>query len=171
MTTDIRIVGVLGAGQMGGGIAQVVAQSGRKVLLADMDKPHAEAGKAKIAKILGRSVEKGKMSSEERDAVLERLAAGEAILAAAHPESPFVADAHVADLLLLPRNGELHAVPREGLQLEAQPSNDGSQRLFRVEAKTSPETCIAEATKRWKFPKPEGGEDVQVTYPFVLAPG
>ncbi len=80
------------------------------------------------------------------DTWLPQVAAGEAILAAAHLESPFVADAHVADLLLLPRNGELHAVPREGLQLEAQPSNDGSQRLFRVEAKTSPETCIAEGS-------------------------
>ena len=73
MTTDIQTIGVLGAGQMGGGIAQVVAQSGRKVLLADMDRAHAEAGKASIAKILGRAVEKGKLSSEDRDAVLARI--------------------------------------------------------------------------------------------------
>jgi len=73
MTTDIQTVGVLGAGQMGGGIAQVVAQSGRTVLLADVDKARAEAGKAKISKILGRAVEKGKISAEDRDATLERI--------------------------------------------------------------------------------------------------
>ena len=33
------------------------------------------------------------------------------------------------------------------------------------------ETCISRAVKRWKFPKPEGGGSVVVTYPFVLAPG
>ena len=71
--SKIKLVGVLGSGQMGGGIAQVVAQSGRNVLLADMDKAHAEAGKAKIAKILGRSVDKGRMSAEDRDAVLGRI--------------------------------------------------------------------------------------------------
>ncbi len=73
--TDVNIdkVGVLGAGQMGGGIAQVIAQSGRTVLLADMDKAHAEQGKAKIAKILGRAVEKGKLSAQDRDAALDRI--------------------------------------------------------------------------------------------------
>ncbi len=69
----IKLVGVLGSGQMGGGIAQVVAQSGRKVLLADMDKAHAEAGKAKIAKLLDRSVDKGRLTAEDRDAVLGRI--------------------------------------------------------------------------------------------------
>ena len=81
MTTDIQTIGVLGAGQMGGGIAQVVAQSGRKVLLADMDRAHAEAGKASIAKILGRAVEKGKLSSEDRDAVLARIEPVEGVAA------------------------------------------------------------------------------------------
>lgn len=71
--TNIQLVGVLGSGQMGGGIAQVVAQSGRKVLLADMDKARAEAGKAKIAKSLARGVEKGRMTAEERDATLARI--------------------------------------------------------------------------------------------------
>jgi len=31
--------------------------------------------------------------------------------------------------------------------------------------------CIAQAVKRWQFPKPEGGGSVIVTYPFVLEPG
>lgn len=69
----IKTIGVLGAGQMGGGIAQVGAQSGRKVLLADVDKARAEAGKAKIEKGLGRLVEKGKISAEDRDGILGRI--------------------------------------------------------------------------------------------------
>ncbi len=81
MTTEIKIIGVLGAGQMGGGIAQVAAQSGRQVLLADVDKARAETGKAKIAKILGRAVEKGKLDAAARDAALERIVPVDSIAA------------------------------------------------------------------------------------------
>lgn len=70
---DIKVIGVLGAGQMGAGIAQVAAQNGRKVLLADMDLSHAEAGKAKIAKVLARAVDKGKLTAEARDSALNNV--------------------------------------------------------------------------------------------------
>ncbi len=73
MSNAIKTLGVLGAGQMGSGIAQVAAQSGRKVLLLDVDLPRAEKGKAGIAKFLGKSVEKGKLAPEERDAILSRI--------------------------------------------------------------------------------------------------
>ena len=63
---------------------------------------------------------------------LPKVAQGEARLAVGHRESPFVADAHVAELLLLPHEEGLYAVSPQDVQLEAQPSNDGSQRLFRV---------------------------------------
>jgi len=66
-------VGVLGAGQMGGGIAQVAATRGLGVLLADIDRAAAEAGKVKIGKALGRLVEKGKLAADERDAILGRI--------------------------------------------------------------------------------------------------
>ena len=46
----VRTIGVLGAGQMGAGIAQVAAQAGYRVLLADVDQARADAGKASIAK-------------------------------------------------------------------------------------------------------------------------
>jgi 3-hydroxybutyryl-CoA dehydrogenase len=69
----IEAIGVLGAGQMGGGIAQVAASRGIRVLLADIDRAAAEAGKAKIAKALGRLVEKNKLTAEERDATLSRI--------------------------------------------------------------------------------------------------
>lgn len=65
-----KIIGVIGAGQMGAGIAQVSAQAGYRVLLSDVDLARAEAGKAGIAKGLGRLVEKEKITSQARDAAL-----------------------------------------------------------------------------------------------------
>ncbi|MDC0715268.1 3-hydroxyacyl-CoA dehydrogenase NAD-binding domain-containing protein [Nannocystis bainbridge] len=72
---NIRTIGVLGAGQMGAGIAQVAAQAGYRVLLADVDQARADAGKAGIAKQLGRLVEKGKLQEAERAAIVERITA------------------------------------------------------------------------------------------------
>lgn len=67
------IVGVIGAGQMGAGIAQVSAGAGHEVLLSDIDIVRAEAGKAGIAKALGRLVAKDKMTQGEADALLGRI--------------------------------------------------------------------------------------------------
>lgn len=69
----MQAVGVIGAGQMGAGIAQVSAQAGYRVLLTDVDKARAEAGKAGIAKQLDRAVEKGKLEPQARDQALERI--------------------------------------------------------------------------------------------------
>ena len=69
----MQAVGVIGAGQMGAGIAQVSAAAGYRVLLSDVDQARAEAGKAGIAKRLVRDVEKGKIDAEARDRVLERI--------------------------------------------------------------------------------------------------
>jgi 3-hydroxybutyryl-CoA dehydrogenase len=69
----MKTVGVIGAGQMGAGIAQVAAQAGYRVLLSDVDQARAEAGKAGIAKQLSRLVEKEKISSEALDAALANI--------------------------------------------------------------------------------------------------
>ena len=69
----IKKFGVLGSGQMGGGIAQVAAQAGLSVLLADRDVATAEAGKAKIAAQLKKLVEKAKMTDAEASAVLAAI--------------------------------------------------------------------------------------------------
>ncbi|MGQ7830046.1 3-hydroxyacyl-CoA dehydrogenase NAD-binding domain-containing protein [Altererythrobacter sp. Z27] len=66
-------VAVIGAGQMGTGIAQTVAQHGMQVLLADVDQARAEAGKAAIDKALGRLVGRGKMEIAEAEALLGRI--------------------------------------------------------------------------------------------------
>ncbi|GER69509.1 3-hydroxybutyryl-CoA dehydrogenase [Weizmannia acidilactici] len=64
---------VIGAGQMGSGIAQVFAQAGWHVYLNDLQTELIERGLAAIRKNLAHQVEKQKLSSEERDAVLSRL--------------------------------------------------------------------------------------------------
>jgi 3-hydroxybutyryl-CoA dehydrogenase len=69
----MRTVGVIGAGQMGAGIAQVTAQAGFDVLLRDVDVAIAEKGKAGIAKRLQRAVEGGKLDAAAADAALARI--------------------------------------------------------------------------------------------------
>ncbi len=70
---SIQKLGVLGAGQMGAGIAHTAAVAGVDVLLADADLARAEKGKAGIAKRLARAVEKEKMTAAERDEALARI--------------------------------------------------------------------------------------------------
>ena len=66
-------VGVIGAGQMGAGIAQVSAQAGYRVLLADVSQERADAGKAGIARQLARAVEKGKLDAAAMEQALGRI--------------------------------------------------------------------------------------------------
>jgi 3-hydroxybutyryl-CoA dehydrogenase len=65
--------GVIGAGQMGSGIAQVAAQAGFNVVLRDVEEKYLERGMAGIQKSLGKFVEKGKLEATERDAILSRI--------------------------------------------------------------------------------------------------
>src|SRR5688572_2476297 len=65
--TPIRRIGVIGAGTMGNGIAQVFAQSGYEVRLVDAVQPALDRARTTIEKSLGRFVEKGRMTPEERD--------------------------------------------------------------------------------------------------------
>jgi 3-hydroxybutyryl-CoA dehydrogenase len=58
-------VGVLGAGSMGAGIAQVAAQSGHKVVLCDTNQAQLDLAKSKLAKVMGRLIEKGKITEEQ----------------------------------------------------------------------------------------------------------
>ena len=66
-------IGVIGAGQMGAGIAQVSAQAGYHVFLSDIDLARAEAGKAGIAKVLGKQVEKGKIDQQSFEQTIARI--------------------------------------------------------------------------------------------------
>ncbi|MFE4351149.1 3-hydroxybutyryl-CoA dehydrogenase [Peribacillus butanolivorans] len=70
---SIQKVMVIGAGQMGSGIAQVCAMSGYEVLLHDLKEEYVEKGLGTIIKNLSRQVEKGKMAAGDKDATLSRL--------------------------------------------------------------------------------------------------
>ena len=69
----MQIVGVIGAGQMGAGIAQTVAQNGIKVLLSDLDIALAEKAKAGIDRALTKLVSRDKLTAADAEAALARI--------------------------------------------------------------------------------------------------
>jgi 3-hydroxybutyryl-CoA dehydrogenase len=71
--SSIERVFVAGAGLMGHGIAQVHAAIGKRVVLYEPDLARAEAGRERIAGNLQRSVDKGRLTADERDATLARI--------------------------------------------------------------------------------------------------
>ena len=70
---EIKTFGVVGAGQMGNGIAQVAAMSGLQVIMNDIKDEFVERGLKNITNILTRNVEKGKMVQEEKESILGRI--------------------------------------------------------------------------------------------------
>jgi 3-hydroxybutyryl-CoA dehydrogenase len=71
--TEIKTVGIVGTGLMGGGIAEACATSGLKTILVKATPGDTGGARAKIEKSLARSVEKGKLAADARDAALARL--------------------------------------------------------------------------------------------------
>ena len=70
---EVKTFGIIGAGQMGAGIAQVAAMSGLDVIMNDIKTEFVEKGFEGISKILSRSVDKGKMSEDDKSAILGRI--------------------------------------------------------------------------------------------------
>jgi 3-hydroxybutyryl-CoA dehydrogenase len=70
---DIKTIGVVGAGQMGNGIAQVAAYSGLRVVMSDIADSFVQKGLGTITKNLDRMVEKGKIPSQKKDEVTGRI--------------------------------------------------------------------------------------------------
>jgi 3-hydroxybutyryl-CoA dehydrogenase len=70
---SLEKIGVVGAGQMGAGIAHVAALAGKSVVLLDVSEEAVKKGLRTIEKSLGRQVEKGKVAAEARDAALARI--------------------------------------------------------------------------------------------------
>jgi 3-hydroxybutyryl-CoA dehydrogenase len=70
---EVKTFGVIGAGQMGNGIAQVAATSGLNVIMSDIKQEFVDRGMATITKNLQRSVDKGKLAADEKDRILARI--------------------------------------------------------------------------------------------------
>jgi len=70
---EIKKLGVVGAGTMGNGIAQVAAQAGCEVVMRDIEDRFVQRGLNSIDKFLGKSVEKGKIEAKEKEAILGRI--------------------------------------------------------------------------------------------------
>jgi len=70
---EIKTFGVVGAGQMGNGIAQVAATAGLQVIMNDIKDEFVERGLKNITKLLAKNVEKGKIAEGEKDSILGRI--------------------------------------------------------------------------------------------------
>ena len=70
---EIKTIMIVGAGQMGGGIAQVAAQSGLQVILNDIKEEFVQKGIAAISKRLARNLEKGKITEEQMKGIVGRI--------------------------------------------------------------------------------------------------
>jgi len=93
---DVKVFGVVGAGQMGNGIAHVAAASGLQVIMNDIKQEFVDRGMATIEKNLGRAVSKGKMTEEEKGQILGRIKPS--IDLADFRDADFVVEAIVEDL-------------------------------------------------------------------------
>ncbi len=79
MVGEIRTIGIIGAGQMGAGIAQVSANAGFKVILNDIALDNAQAALSKIDTATAKAVANDKMSTDERDMILANISPSGAI--------------------------------------------------------------------------------------------
>ena len=70
---EIKTIGVVGAGQMGNGIAQVAAHSGFRVIMSDIADSFVQKGMGTISKNLGKMVEKGKIPSQKKEEMMGRI--------------------------------------------------------------------------------------------------
>ena len=70
---EIKTIGVLGAGVMGNGIAQVAAMAGYNVVMRDIEDRFVEGGLKNIDKFLAKSVEKGKMTADQKSGIMGKI--------------------------------------------------------------------------------------------------
>jgi alkylation response protein AidB-like acyl-CoA dehydrogenase len=140
---DVGVPGLLapeahgGLGESETTLVLLLEEAGRAAL------PEPVTGTAAVAVPLLREL--GGALAEEW---LPRIAAGDAIAAVGHPVSPFVEDAHVAELLLLAHGeAELHAVRPADARITEQPANDPSRRIASVAFTPSAATRVAEGDR------------------------
>ena len=95
---EIKVIGILGAGSMGNGIAQVAAQTGYEVVMRDIEDRFVESGLKAIEKFLEKGVEKGKMTEDQKREVFGRIKGTARMEDLAHVD--FVIEAVFEDLEL-----------------------------------------------------------------------
>jgi 3-hydroxyacyl-CoA dehydrogenase / enoyl-CoA hydratase / 3-hydroxybutyryl-CoA epimerase len=127
-------VGILGAGMMGAGIAHACATRGLEVVLKDVSMEGAEKGKAYSAKILGKQLEKGRLSQDKHDATLARIKA-----------TDNAADLAGCELIIEAVFEDRDLKARVTAEAEAQL---GASAIFASNTSTLPITGLAKASQR-----------------------
>ena len=95
---EIKKIGVIGAGTMGNGIAQVAAQIGCEVVMRDVEERFVQNGLKNIDRFLSKSVEKGKMTEDQKGAILGRITGTTSMTDLA--EVDFIIEAVIEDMNL-----------------------------------------------------------------------
>ena len=131
--STVRRFGVVGAGQMGRGIAQVAAAAGFEVILTDVTLAFAEGGKNKIAQALGKQVDKGKMKPEDRVALLDRIEAREGLAELSRADIAVEAITENLDIKLRTFRDADAALPKDAILA----SNTSSISITRLAASTT----------------------------------
>ena len=128
---NIRRIGVIGAGTMGNGIAQVFAQSGFEVRLVDAVSSALDRARETIEKSLGKFVEKGKLTPADRDSAVARLSTGTDVSALADVD--YVVEAIIEDAQAK-RDlfGQLDVITRRDVILTSNTSSISITRLAAV---------------------------------------
>lgn len=130
---DIQTLGVIGAGQMGAGIAQVAAQAGLQVILVDMAQAAVEKGIAGIQKGTDKLVAKGRLSAADQTDILSRIQGANEL--AKLSEADFVVEAIVENEAIKKKVfAEVDGIVKEGVILA---SNTSSISITRLAAGTS----------------------------------
>ncbi len=135
---DIGTIGVIGAGQMGLGIAEVCAIAGYSVTVSDLTKGHVERGLTSMKRRLDQRVQRGKLSDEARDGIVSRIAP---ITLEEQDRADLVIEAASEDVTLkLELFARLDRIARAGVVLA---SNTSSISLTRIAAATTrPELVV-----------------------------
>jgi len=119
---DIKVLGVVGAGQMGSGIAQVAAATGLSVVMSDVKEEFLEKGFSAVEKSLGRMVKKEKITEDDQKAILGRIEGTTAIDDMA--KADFVVEAATEnEALKFKIFRELDEYCREGIMLSSNTSS------------------------------------------------
>lgn len=128
----MKTIGVVGAGQMGNGIAQVAAQAGYDVILSDISQERADKGKANIDKILSRAVAKEKITEADKKAALDRVRPAGSI--EAQKDADFIVEAATENVdLKFKVFQQLDEIAKEGVILA---SNTSSISITKIAAQT-----------------------------------